>query len=380
MIPLPSARESLEKLLSYLVDGYMQKQERMKGIIQLRLTYKNEQLEYCLNLQQEGVTVTEGCVEKPTVQLVCSYHNWLELASGRLHPAVGVITRKLVFSGDIPFFKKFMADCIPTVDVSQYADPPSAFEKNPVKHWVKPNKVLVLNGSPRGEEGYTNFFLKYFLEGVTEECATVKYITVKDKNIAECKGCRHCVLDGEGRCAIKDDMDEIFDARGTYDMVIFAVPLYVDGMPSLMKKVLERWCGGSYPVFIEGMRNTRRARRIVRDSSLVLFSTCGFSELSCFDALSTHFKAISHSYHMPLVAEILRPASEALIHNPLHYTKLCAVIDALKAGGKELVRTGRISRTTIKQISQPFESPEIYRERANMYWQKRIEEFRNSGS
>lgn len=375
MITLPSVRESFENLLNYMVDGYLQKQERMKGVIQLCLTHESEKLDYYFDVNEQAVTFKAGRADNPTATLTCKYSQWLDLAAGRMNPVLGTITRKLVFTGDLPFFKRFMADIIPTADISRYNDPPTPFEKNPLKHWFKPERVLVLNGSPRGQKGSTYFFLKYFMEGFIKEGVTVDYVTLKEKNIEECRGCMQCFMDSDGQCIIRDEMEDVMQKRDVSDMIVFAFPLYIDGMPSLIKKILDRGSGRSFPVYIEGLKRTRRVRKKKKEGSLVLFSTCGYPEISCFDALRKHFKAISHNYHRPLVAEILRPAALALINNPLHYSILCSTLSALESAASEMVRTGRISGKTMKQISQPAETPEAFRKRVNMYWQRRMKEY-----
>ena len=48
-------------------------------------------------------------------------------------------------------------------------DPVTQFEKNPVKYWTKPKKVIVLNASPRAENGYTDFYLKPFIKGMRKK-------------------------------------------------------------------------------------------------------------------------------------------------------------------------------------------------------------------
>ena len=101
-------------------------------------------------------------------------------------------------------------------------------------------KVLVLNGSPK-KQSDTFRMTERFLKGLNaagEHEVTV--VNVIEKAIAPCKGCFGCWQKMDGHCVIDDDQNEILDLYKAADVIIWSFPLYVYGMPSHLKAVLDR--------------------------------------------------------------------------------------------------------------------------------------------
>lgn len=100
-------------------------------------------------------------------------------------------------------------------------------------------KVLVLNGSPKGEKSNTLNITKAFLDGFSAD-TEVEYITVKKETIKPCMGCFSCWSRTPGECVIKDDMQKIYEKINSADIIIESFPLYFFGMPSQMKALTDR--------------------------------------------------------------------------------------------------------------------------------------------
>ncbi len=101
-------------------------------------------------------------------------------------------------------------------------------------------KVLVLNGSPK-KNSDTMQLTNSFLEGLNVAGSNeIEIINVIDKNIAPCRGCFGCWQNGDGKCVIQDDQNEILDKYLKVDLVIWSFPLYCFGFPSHIKAVLDR--------------------------------------------------------------------------------------------------------------------------------------------
>ena len=99
--------------------------------------------------------------------------------------------------------------------------------------------VLILNGSPKGDRSNTIRIAKAFTEGFPEG-TNIRRIDIYSKDIKPCRGCFSCWRNGDGRCVIKDDMEEIVSAIKEADVIIESYPLYFYGMPSQMKAVTDR--------------------------------------------------------------------------------------------------------------------------------------------
>lgn len=84
-------------------------------------------------------------------------------------------------------------------------------------------KVLGIMGSPR-MKGNTDLLLDEALKGAASQQAEVEKILVDKFNITACKEYYGCLKDG--KCVIKDDMDDIYDKLLGADAVIIASPMF----------------------------------------------------------------------------------------------------------------------------------------------------------
>jgi multimeric flavodoxin WrbA len=78
-------------------------------------------------------------------------------------------------------------------------------------------------GSPR-MKGNTDLLLDEALKGAESQGAEVEKILVDKLQIAPCKEYYGCLRDG--KCVIKDDMDDIYDKLLAADAVIIASPMF----------------------------------------------------------------------------------------------------------------------------------------------------------
>jgi multimeric flavodoxin WrbA len=84
-------------------------------------------------------------------------------------------------------------------------------------------KVLGIMGSPR-MKGNTDLLLDEALKGAASQQAEVEKILVDKLQIAPCKEYYACLKDG--KCVIKDDMDDIYDKILAADAIIIASPMF----------------------------------------------------------------------------------------------------------------------------------------------------------
>lgn len=70
-------------------------------------------------------------------------------------------------------------------------------------------KILVLNGSPR-PNGNTAKMVEAFKKGAATGGNEVNVIDVCRKNIKGCLACEYCHTKEKGKCAQKDDMQEVY--------------------------------------------------------------------------------------------------------------------------------------------------------------------------
>lgn len=99
-------------------------------------------------------------------------------------------------------------------------------------------KILGVSGSPR-IDGNTMQLLKEALDAARdEENVETELITLANKDIKPCDGCRSCRTTKE--CHIRDDMASVFDKMVSADGIILATPVYFGSATSQIKALIDR--------------------------------------------------------------------------------------------------------------------------------------------
>ncbi len=101
-------------------------------------------------------------------------------------------------------------------------------------------KILVLNGSPKGDASDTMHITRAFLQGMADAAPQeVRILHVIDQHIEYCTGCFACMRNG-GTCRHHDDMKGILETILDSDLLILSFPLYCYGMPAPLKALMGR--------------------------------------------------------------------------------------------------------------------------------------------
>ncbi|MBQ8983630.1 MAG: flavodoxin family protein [Lachnospiraceae bacterium] len=233
-------------------------------------------------------------------------------------------------------------------------------------------KILVINGSPKGQKSNTMWLTNAFISGFPDT-AEVKIIHLKDKDIHPCMGCFSCWTKTPGRCAIQDDMQEIYQAILESDVIIESMPLYFAGVPSRIRMMTERCLlfTKRYEGSPEDSFHTilELDEHNLMDKKLVLISSCGYV------SMDTMFEGLLKEYD--------------LICGAGNYTKiLCAQGELLQAGdrtrqvvnyledvreaGREFYENGCLTPERERKLSEPMVSPKTFEILIKRYWSERM--------
>jgi multimeric flavodoxin WrbA len=98
-------------------------------------------------------------------------------------------------------------------------------------------QVLGIMGSPR-RQGNTEILLDRALAGAKEAGAEVEKVVVSQLKISPCREIYACLKDGN--CAIKDDMQLLYDKLLEADHIIFASPVFFYSITSQAKAIVDR--------------------------------------------------------------------------------------------------------------------------------------------
>ena len=97
--------------------------------------------------------------------------------------------------------------------------------------------VLGIMGSPR-LGGNTDLLMDEALKGARSQGAFAEKIVVDELDIAPCREICGCMRDG--RCVIRDDMDDVYRSLEEADALIVGSPIFFYGLPSQLKALVDR--------------------------------------------------------------------------------------------------------------------------------------------
>ncbi len=235
--------------------------------------------------------------------------------------------------------------------INQSRDGSDTFNKT--SNAISDMKVLVINGSPRGDRGATAGVLKPFIEGMESAGASVEVLNLPRLKINPCRGCFDCWWKTPGVCVQNDDMKDILPKLADADLTVYATPVYVDGMTGPMKTFMDR----SIPL-LEGKWELRDnhcrhpLREGTKSSKIALVSVSGFTELDNFNPLVMHMKAAALNMNREFVGAVLRPCAWIIPEGEKRGAKYDDIGKALNEAGRQIVNEGKISKDTLNIIAR----------------------------
>ncbi|WP_455645601.1 flavodoxin family protein [Methanosphaera sp.] len=99
-------------------------------------------------------------------------------------------------------------------------------------------KIVGINTSPRVGSN-SNIALKTALKAAEDKGAETIIYNMNDMNIKTCQADDYCT-EHEGKCALDDDMQEIYSAIDEADGIILATPVYMGNISSHAKIFIDR--------------------------------------------------------------------------------------------------------------------------------------------
>ena len=222
-------------------------------------------------------------------------------------------------------------------------------------------KILAINSSHRGRSGLTQLILERLLQGASDEGAICETVFLNELTINICKACEHChKQDTLFQCVYNDDFNLVIDKIKSADIVVYATPIYVFTMSSLLKIFLERLYGTSN---ISDFKITRsrlffhHVNKEISSQPFVLLSCCNNLEKLTSKSLLSYFKIYAKFSDAKMVGTLIRRSinlmqgvkNEKILKN---FPKVRTVYDSFYKAGQELALFGEISRKTQKMAEQ----------------------------
>lgn len=374
MIEISSTKENLSNLFRYWVNLYDNKRfPDFKAVYQFVLEEDRETYYFYLSVSEGKAEYGEGKHDNPSITIYSPVSVWLDITSGKFSGTRGWLIRKYRIEGPLHYlrvFNKVFGKEFNNEEILGIDDKIQDFEISKKRFWKKPDKILVINGSPRKKNGFTYFYLQYLIKGIEQTGTEVEGISVYEKklNIEPCRGCFTCWTKTNGKCVIEDAANELIEKVNNSYLTLYAFPLYIDSMPAKMKSFLDRQFITVMPVFVPYHNLTRHPIRNTKERYMALFSISGFPEIEHFRPAVETFKGIARNSHRPLIATVLRPGAESFTAPP-YRNYLKRILSSLEQAGRELVEQGKVSKRILKYISSDYGvSKELWRTYTNLHW------------
>jgi len=100
--------------------------------------------------------------------------------------------------------------------------------------------VLILNGNPDAGNGDFDRYIQSLAKGLTGKRHTVQTHILREMDIRYCIGCWNCWFKTPGICRYDDAMPAIYKSVVASSLVIFASPIIMGFVSSLLKRANER--------------------------------------------------------------------------------------------------------------------------------------------
>jgi len=220
-------------------------------------------------------------------------------------------------------------------------------------------KILVINGSPKGERSDTMHVTRAFIEGMGE---TYDVIDSMQVDVKPCLGCYACWTKTPGKCVQKDDMAGILERLLESDLVIWSTPLYCYSVPSNIKALYDRLIPlGTKKQLVDDEGGTYHPGRQEITTNIMLICGCGFpNRENNTEAMSFQFDRM-FSRDCPRIFTLEAP----LLNTPEAKPLADMYLSYARKAGAEYKATGSISAETLALLDAPMLPPELYRARMN---------------
>jgi len=220
-------------------------------------------------------------------------------------------------------------------------------------------KILVINGSPKGERSDTMKVTRAFVEGMGETYDTIDTMRV---NVKPCLGCYACWRLTPGKCVQQDDMAGILDQILESDLVIWSTPLYCYSAPSNLKALYDRLIPlGTMEQRADEQGGTYHPGRQEIRTQIMLICGCGFpNRENNVEAMDFQFNRM-FSPTCPRIYCVESP----LLGIPEAKPVADAYLGYARRAGAEYQATGKIGAETQALLDAPMIPPEVYRAQIN---------------
>jgi len=170
--------------------------------------------------------------------------------------------------------------------------------------------TIIINGSPKGQNGNSEIFIKHFISGMKSPCE-IRYIITEDhKTLAQ---------------YVKD-----------FNTIIFVLPLYIHSMPGVTMRFIE-WLEPAEPS---------------ENKSIGFILQGGFPESNQYKYAERYFASLSKELNRTYLGTAIKGNSAGIYMMPSFMTK--KLFNSLKQLGEIYEQTHSFDKTIIEDFKKPY--------------------------
>lgn len=213
--------------------------------------------------------------------------------------------------------------------------------------------ILFVNSSLRGSKGLTSRLIAHMVRGSEAAHVDSTVVNLAERDMLRCHACDACQRSARlGDCVYRevDDVAAVMSDIAHADIVVYATPVYVLGMSSLLKLLMERfyaygWAGR--------FRLTRRGfffhdvARTICSKPFVSLVCCDNSEPRVASNCEDYFRSFALFHDAKWLCHLVRDSGRYLLAEPgFSADSKRRIFEAFEHAGEDLGRLGVIRRAT----------------------------------
>ena len=224
-------------------------------------------------------------------------------------------------------------------------------------------RVLVINGSPKGNNSNTMNLTRAFLDGAG--WADAEIIDVSKTEVRGCLGCYACWNKTPGKCVLRDGMSDILPKIIAADVIVWSFPLYYFSIPGNLKNLIDRQLPLNLPFMADGNQSGGHPSRYSQTKQrYAVISTCGFW------TAKDNYGAVENMFDRYYGAENYTAVfcgQGELFRVPELKKRTDEYLETVRRAGAEFAAGGILKETT-DELSRPLYPRSVFEKMADASW------------
>jgi len=367
-----TGKEKEKELLYDILENFnntfnKNKVKSFKGIFQFTIICDNQQENFVIDVNSAKFEILQDkIIENPYLKIECDFEMFCNITLNQFNPVFDILSGKIKLDKGIFSIARFAKFGVLFSNREIELKLPTEISHS--KLWEKPEKILLVNGSPR-RKASTRVMLEWFKTGLPENNTDV--LDISSLKMNKCLHCFKCWTDKPNACVMDDDASIFREKIRNADLIIFFVPLSWATMPSDMKRALERLMPETTPFFYENKKwkaTAHPVHKFQKSQAFLQFLVWGFPEQKHGRILEATFNEWATHSHKNNLGIITRPGVNTILSDPRLHAARKHIKEAMRDTAMSIYETGKIPKNKKKVIEKQYQDLKDWRFFATKFW------------